>query len=116
DRISTAGLRVFVNGVPLPLTVTDDGSATGLLRGLETIGDSAHGIQVDLRLDMPQLDTEVTVPEHAYFVMGDFRNNSVDSRAWGFVREDRILGSASRLLVSVAEERALLASLGERLQ
>jgi signal peptidase I len=44
-----------------------------------------------------------TVPEDAYFVMGDNRPNSSDSRAWGFLDSDQIAGKAAAIYWPLAD-------------
>lgn len=42
-----------------------------------------------------------TIRQNYYFMMGDNRHNSQDSRHWGFVPEDHIIGKATRVVYSV---------------
>ncbi len=60
----------------------------------------------DQEYDAFQGKDEIVVPEASYFVMGDNRNNSEDSRYWGFVPRDLVIGRAMFVYWSYDESAA----------
>jgi signal peptidase I len=105
DRIEYRDKRIFVNGVQVAVEkngVYDFKSGRGQSitadRFTEQLGDVEHEMMINNGSRSRNLAT--VVPEGEYFVMGDNRDHSNDSRYWGFVPGANIVGKAFLIWLS----------------
>ncbi|MDB9312904.1 signal peptidase I [Spirulina sp. CS-785/01] len=82
ETVSLKDGKVYIDGEPLNEDYIVEGGNTGV--------DVCQ-----LQQDQPYLANSVTIPEDSYLVLGDNRENSYDSRCWGIVPEEKIIGRAA---------------------
>jgi signal peptidase I len=120
DRVRLVNKQVFVNGVPLKEPYARfTRPADDVFRDNFPRLDVMSGPTPEWWLQLRKLveDGQLIVPEGHYFVMGDNRDNSSDSRYWGFVPQANIIGRPLVIYWSVRAEGDPTApsSVGDRL-
>jgi signal peptidase I len=98
EEVEVRNNQVFINGKPLPLIEVgrgeDNGKRTVIYEEVLPEGKK-HKVQFYEDFLFSKRDFgPVVVPPNHYFVMGDNRDNSEDSRYWGFLPRENIVGKA----------------------
>jgi signal peptidase I len=96
DRIAMFDNKLVINGEKI---IYKDRKNTR--HKTEYLGDIAHIVQITPTAEARDNFTEITVPKGHYLVLGDNRNNSADSRYYGFVPAIEIQGKVNKVLISL---------------
>ena len=96
DRITYINKKIYVNGKPINQKLLSEKDNLRIYE--ELLKDRTIQIQqITSRINYPE---EWEVPKDMYFVVGDNRDNSNDSRYWGFVPRENFMGTADYIWMS----------------
>lgn len=103
DKVAMQNNQLFINGEPVeyqPL-VAPVNTPAGIKESIEELPNQNHLIRLSQDAHRPYANfPDVLIPEGHYLMLGDNRDNSSDSRVFGFVPREEIIGKATHVVIS----------------